>query len=71
MGASKITSCTQNACFKGKRSQRKFEERNVKFRFSLFEQAHLEQLIIKEAQPSKSSNVTLHKSMSLISSLDM
>jgi len=27
-----------------------------------FEQAHLEQLLIQEAQPSKSSNVTLHKS---------
>ncbi|GEA34089.1 hypothetical protein CDIOL_50120 [Clostridium diolis] len=46
MDDSKITSCTQDAGLKGKRSQRKFEERNVKFRFSLFELAHLEQLLI-------------------------
>ncbi|MBE6088342.1 MAG: hypothetical protein E7206_09925 [Clostridium beijerinckii] len=50
---------------KNKRSQRKFEERNikcpqgkfclpnVKFGASLFELAHLEQLIAKESHPSK------------------
>ncbi|WP_207652065.1 hypothetical protein, partial [Clostridium beijerinckii] len=44
MDDSKIKSCAQDASLKGERSQRKFEERNVKFRFSLFELAYLEQL---------------------------
>ena len=66
MGTSKITSCAQNACFKGKRSQRKFEKPNVKFGLSLQNGTTSNE----EIPTAKLFDVTPHKRVPFISSLD-